>query len=176
MRITAKQLRQIIREETINLSEASKKQNFLPPGGLAGIGSASIKAALLSLSDSDFKKLKNAIDDAQWDRRETKKKPATRSAAAALTPASIAAKIKTSLHTGDWGWTKDKRMFDAVLAVIDDDLGPLSGEDFVDTLVYVDSTEKSDVWRKMSPAEADRIYASSVKKMESIADDLEIED
>jgi hypothetical protein len=174
MKITTTQLRRIIKEELEAVNEAVDFGAALSAGSLAGVGRASIVAALSALSDADFKKLELALRDAGFAREDSKRSGAIVAVAGKMTPASISKKINASLSSYNWSWAgeydSDKR--DAVNAVLDSTLGAGTGKKFDDALYYYNATDKSDAFRKMSRAEADRKYKSAMETLARIAGDL----
>lgn len=172
MRITATQLRRIIKEEVESLTEAADFASALASGTLAGVGRGTISAAFAALSDADFKKLSLAFNDAATARESGKRKAATAAAAGALDPATLATKLNDSLKTLNWSWTgysagrADFDKQDAVKAALDSALGPGAGDEFEKAVYY--AAGDNDTFRKMSSAEADRVYDSSIKKIKQM--------
>lgn len=175
MKITVNQLRKIIAEEVTLISEAADLGAALSAGSLAGVGKASIIAALSALSDADFKKLELAMRDAGFAKSEKKQSAKVSGMAASFSPASLAKKINASLSNYNWSWAGqlDTDTRDAIYAVLDSTLGEGTSEEFDEALYYYDAdVTKSDVFRKMSRADAKSIQRSSMKTLQRIANDL----
>lgn len=174
MKLTSAQLRNIIKEELTVITEAADFGAALSAGSLAGVGRASMVAALSALSDADFKKLELAVRDAGFAKENAKRSGKISAVAGKLTPASLSSKINASLSSGNWSWAGeyDTDQRDAVYAALDAALGAGTSRKFEDALMYYNATDKSDVFRKMSNAEADRRYNSAMKTLEKIARDL----
>ena len=172
MKITATQLRRIIKEEVENLTEAADFASALASGTLTGVGRGTITAAFAALSDADFSKLSLAFNDAAAARKAGKRKAATAAAAGALDPATLASKLQNSLKTLNWTWTgysagrADFDKQDAVKAALDSALGPGAGDEFEKAVYY--AAGDNDTFRKMSPEEADGVYMDSVRKIKQM--------
>ena len=175
MRITASQLRRIIKEEVALVNEASDLGAALSAGSLAGVGRASIVTALSALSDEDFKKLELAMRVAVNRRAETKRSGKVAGMASKFTPVSIAKKINSSLSSYNWSWAGeyDSDARDAVYSVVSAALGPEAIRKFENALMYINGSD-ADVYRKMSKSEADRAYRKAQDDLARIAGDLEM--
>jgi hypothetical protein len=173
MKITSSQLRSIIKEEVSKLNEAADLGAALSSGTLAGVGRGVIKSALIALSDADFDKFRLAFKDASNERKAGSRAASVKSAAADLDPVKLATSIQNSLKTLDWSWSgysagrSDFSKQEAVKAALDSALGPGAGDEFEGAVIYAAGDD--DTFRKMTPAEADRLYDSSVKKIKQMA-------
>ena len=173
MKLTSVQLRRIINEEVSKLTEAADLGTALASGTLAGVGRGALVSALLALSDADFDKFRLAFKAATNERKSVGRAASVKSAAAAMDPATLATSIQNSLKTLDWTWTgysagrADFDKQDAVKAALDSALGPGAGDEFEGAVIYAAGDD--DTFRKMTPAEADRLYDASVKKIKQMA-------
>jgi hypothetical protein len=171
MKMTATQLRRIIAEEVENLNEAADLGSALAAGNLTGVSKGTIKAAVMALSDADFKKLHGIVMSADLERKERQTAAATAAGAKRLSPA-LAAKINDSLSSLDWSWTgvgprASAGKQDVVRTAVAKALGLDVADEFMEALYYVAGDE--DAFRKMSSAEADRQYNMSIKAIKKIA-------